>query len=85
MAMKKVRILVDCHLGRCNEVVSLNTTEIKEIKQSGLIDDHPDAVRYAEGHLPESSAAPQAEPELPVSPETTETVETVNRSKSGLR
>lgn len=49
MALKKVRILVDCHYGRCNDVASLTPAEIKEAKQASLVDDHPDAVKYAEG------------------------------------
>lgn len=48
MALKKVRILVDCHFGRCNEVAELNAAQIKEAKPAGLIDDHPDAVKHAE-------------------------------------
>lgn len=49
MAMKKVRILVDCHYGKANDVVALDITKIKEAKLASLIDDHPDAVKYAEG------------------------------------
>lgn len=72
MAVKKVRILVDCHYGYCNDVVSINTTEIKEAKQAGFVDDHPDAVKYAES-LRDETLAPEAllnSPE-PVSTETT--------------
>lgn len=71
MAVKKVRILVDCHYGHCNDVASINTTEIKEAKLAGLIDDHPDAVKYAEGLRAETAASemPLVAPE-PVSPET---------------
>lgn len=71
MAMKKVRILVDCHYGHCNDVASLNTTEIKEAKQAGLVDDHPDAVKYAEGLRAETPPpeTPLDQP-VPVSPET---------------
>lgn len=78
MATKKVRILVDCHYGRAGDVAAMDTTRIKEAKLAGLIDDHPDAVKHAEGL--KASAEPGAPPlDLPpaastapdpVSPET---------------
>lgn len=42
----KVRVLVDCHLGKCNDVVSIEATELQSL--AGVVDASPEAVAYAE-------------------------------------
>ena len=42
-----VRVLVDCHLGRCGSVVELDQDEADRAVAESLVDDNPDAVAYA--------------------------------------
>ncbi len=42
----KVRILVDCDLGKCNEVVEVDADQVSSL--AGLVDSDPAAVEYAE-------------------------------------
>lgn len=42
----KARVLVDCDLGKCNDVVELDAAEAKA--QAGVVDTDPAAVKYAE-------------------------------------
>lgn len=42
----KVRILVDCYLGKCNDVVEVDGAELEGL--DGIVDANPDAVAYAE-------------------------------------
>lgn len=42
----KARVLVDCHLGKIDEVVTLEATEVAQC--AGLVDADPAAVAYAE-------------------------------------
>ena len=44
----KVRVLVECIYGKANDIAELTEAEIKSAKESGIVDDHPDAVAYAE-------------------------------------
>jgi hypothetical protein len=46
--LRKVRLLVDGHLGRVNQVVELGEEEITAAVGGGLADDTPEAVAYAE-------------------------------------
>lgn len=45
---KKARVLVDCAHGRVNQVVELTAAELESARAGGLVDDHADAVKYAE-------------------------------------
>lgn len=51
-----VRVLLDCHLGRCNEVVELPAEMAAQAVDAGLADDHPDAVAYASNPSPETES-----------------------------
>ena len=42
----KVRVLLDCDLGACNEVVEIDESQVKSLV--GTVDADPDAVAYAE-------------------------------------
>lgn len=42
----KVRVLVDCAIGRCNAVAVIDAKDLPAL--AGLVDSHPDAVAYAE-------------------------------------
>lgn len=42
----KARVLVECHLGKCNDVVEIDENEVEGIKD--LVDTTPEAVAYAE-------------------------------------
>lgn len=42
----KVRVLVDCSLGKCNDVVELDADAVAS--HGGEVDAHPSAVAYAE-------------------------------------
>jgi len=42
----KARVLVDCHLGKVDEVVALEAAEVAQC--AGLVDADPAAVAYAE-------------------------------------
>jgi hypothetical protein len=44
----KVRVLSDCEHGRCGSVVPLPASVVKGYLEHGIVDDHPDAVAYAE-------------------------------------
>lgn len=41
------RVLLDCALGRVNDVVELDEAAAKAHAQAGELDIHPDAVAYA--------------------------------------
>jgi hypothetical protein len=42
----KARVLVDCDLGNCNDVIAVDETSIESLK--GIVDAEPAAVVYAE-------------------------------------
>lgn len=42
----KVRVLVDCAVGKCDEVVEVDAKDLPAL--AGMVDPHPDAVAYAE-------------------------------------
>jgi hypothetical protein len=42
----KGRILVDCDLGKCDEVIEINEAQVTSLQ--GVIDTDPGAVAYAE-------------------------------------
>jgi hypothetical protein len=42
------RVLRDCHLGKVNDVVELDAEALAAEKADGSVDDHPDAVAYAQ-------------------------------------
>lgn len=42
----KVRVLVDCYLGKCNDVVEVDGAELDGL--DGIVDAAPEAVAYAE-------------------------------------
>jgi len=46
------RVLVDCHLGKINDVVSLGEDELKSALAAGLIDNDDAAVKFAEALKP---------------------------------
>lgn len=43
----EVRLLADCGLGKCNDVVEIAPDQIDAF--SGLVDSNPAAVKYAKG------------------------------------
>jgi hypothetical protein len=42
----KARVLVDCDLGKCNDVVEVDPADVKGLE--GVVDAAPAAVKYAE-------------------------------------
>ena len=44
----KVRVLVEGHFGRPDDVVELDGDELAQALASGQVDAHPEAVAYAE-------------------------------------
>lgn len=44
----KVRILVDCHAGKCGEVLELPAAAAGELVAGGFADANPASVAYAE-------------------------------------
>lgn len=42
----KARVLADCELGKCNDVVEVDPKQVKAL--AGLVDTDPEAVAYAE-------------------------------------
>ena len=56
----KVRVIVDQGRHKVNDVVSLAPDEAKAAVAAGWADDHPSAVKYAEG-LKKHAPAPVAE------------------------
>lgn len=44
----RVRVLTDCWLGRCDDVVELPASDAAVAVEAGVADDHPDAVAHAE-------------------------------------
>jgi len=42
----KARVLIDCDLGKCNDVVEVDQTDVKGLE--GVVDAAPAAVKYAE-------------------------------------
>jgi len=45
--IRKVRVLIDCALGRCNDVVELDAAALKDAEAAGLADPDKAAVAYA--------------------------------------
>lgn len=43
----KVRVLLDCAHGKCNDVVELTAAQAKRAEEDGLVDSNPKAVAYA--------------------------------------
>ena len=43
----RVRVLTDCRFGRADSVALVDSEELLQAKDLGLVDDHPDAVAYA--------------------------------------
>ena len=48
-AATKVRVLVEGHYGKPDDVIELEGEELAQALASGQVDPHPDAVAYAEG------------------------------------
>jgi hypothetical protein len=44
----KARLLVDCHAGKCNDVIEADPKVIAALVKGGQADDDADAVAYAE-------------------------------------
>jgi hypothetical protein len=42
----KARVLLDCELGKCNDVVEVDEKQAKSL--AGVVDTSPEAVEYAE-------------------------------------
>jgi len=42
----KARVLIDCDLGKCNDVVEVDQADVKGLE--GVVDAAPAAVKYAE-------------------------------------
>lgn len=45
----KVRVLVEGHYGKPDDVIELEGEALAQALASGQVDQHPDAVAYAEG------------------------------------
>ena len=45
----KVRVLVEGHYGKPDDVIALEGEALAQALASGQVDPHPDAVAYAEG------------------------------------
>jgi hypothetical protein len=60
----KARVISDCALGKIDDVVELTPEMAEAAKSVGNIDDHADAVAYAESLA--AAAAPAAAPAEPV-------------------
>lgn len=43
----KVRVLLDCEHGKCNDVAELTAAQAKRAEEDGLVDSNPKAVAYA--------------------------------------
>ncbi len=43
----KVRVLLDCEYGQCNDVVELTAAQAKRAEEDGLVDSNPKAVAHA--------------------------------------
>lgn len=43
----KVRVLQDCSLGKCNEVIEIFEQDVSNAEKEGLVDSNPKAVAYA--------------------------------------
>lgn len=55
----RVRILVACEHGKCNDVADIPTSELKQLKADGVVDDDAAAVAYAQS-LKKPAAKPAA-------------------------
>ena len=55
----RVRILVACEHGKCNDVADIPTSELKQLKADGVVDDDAAAVAYAHS-LKKPAAKPAA-------------------------
>ena len=45
-ATVSARVLLDCQLGKCNDVVQVLEQDLPSLQ--GMVDPHPDAVAYAQ-------------------------------------
>lgn len=45
----KVRCLMDGQYGKANDLAEVPAAEVKQLKAAGFVDDHADAVSWAEG------------------------------------
>lgn len=43
----EARVLVDCHLGRVNDIIELDAGALADAKGAGLVDDDHGAVAFA--------------------------------------
>lgn len=43
----EVRVLQDCLIGKCGEVVEVDAAELENLKADGLVDDSAEAVEFA--------------------------------------
>lgn len=43
----KVRVLLDCEYGKCNDVAELTAAQAKRAEEDGLVDSNPKAVAHA--------------------------------------
>lgn len=51
----RCRVLVACRFGAVNDIAEVDSEELDAAKELGLVDDHPDAVEYAET-LPQNAS-----------------------------
>lgn len=52
----KVRVLAVCLHGNPNDIAVLDGQALKDALADGSVDDHPDAVAYAESQAPKAEA-----------------------------
>ena len=43
----KVRLLIESHLGKCNDVVAIPSDQVKQLESEGFVDSNKAAVAYA--------------------------------------
>lgn len=56
----QARVLLDCDLGKADDVVSLTAAELKALEAAGKVDGHASAVKYALGLKAKAEAAAKA-------------------------
>lgn len=56
----QARVLLDCDLGKADDVVNLTAAELKALEAAGKVDGHASAVKYALGLKAKAEAVAKA-------------------------
>jgi hypothetical protein len=56
----QARVLLDCDIGKADDVVNLTAAELKALEAAGKVDSHASAVKYALGLKSKADAAAKA-------------------------